>query len=111
MSASQRRKGQRWEREVARELREASGRDYQRVLEEVRSGNCGDVRRADGECDPIPVAAIHRTGRGGEKLVALDWDDFMEIVSALPAYDWLVQAKCGARPNVFGALKEAKEAK
>lgn len=110
MGKLSRTKGHTFERVVARDLREATGHDYQRNLLETRDGNSGDVLRAGYDGDVIPVAAVHRTGRGGERIAVLDWDDFLELVSALPAYSWLVQAKCGARPNCFKAITEAQEA-
>ena len=110
MGRMQRRKGHNWERECARLLSTAQGVSYQRVLTETRDGNSGDVRATDGEAmGEVPVAMLHRTGRTA-KVVVMNMDDFLEIASALPAYRFLVQCKCGARPNAFAALQEAKEA-
>ena len=108
MGKLSRNKGARWERAVARALTDATERAYLRNLSETRDGNSGDVlTQAD---DLTPIAALHRTGRGGEKVVVLAFDDFLELASALPAYSFLVQCKCGVRPNAFGALREAQEA-
>jgi len=108
MGKLSRNKGASAERRIARELTEASGIDYKRNLTETREGNSGDV--LPDRDDLMPVAYCHRTGRGGERIAVLDWDDFLELVSALPAYGFLVQSKCGARPPVWDAIKEAKEA-
>lgn len=105
VSASQRAKGIRWERAVARDLTEATGIEHKRVLDEPREGNRGDVRsslpyvyqcksgarpdiygavrEATIASDPgqIPVAAIHRTGRGGEKLAVLRWSDWLALAT------------------------------
>tara|TARA_R100000664_G_scaffold27576_1_gene38328 strand:+ start:267 stop:614 length:348 start_codon:yes stop_codon:yes gene_type:complete len=113
MGKLSRRKGQRWEREVARDMSAASwesGNQYRRNLTEVRDGNTGDVLPVILDETPIPVAAIHRTGRGGEKLAVLRWTDWLEIVSAIPSYAFLLQCKCGARPDIYKAVKEAEDA-
>ena len=109
MSKLSRTKGVAFERSVAKDMTKASGRTYRRVLIETRDGNSGDVR-ADDECDPIPVAAIRRTHRGGEQFVAIPWKHWLEIVSALPAYSFVIQAKCGKQPPIYDAIREAEEA-
>ena len=90
MSARSRRKGAQWEREVSRKLR-AIGIPAERNLEEVRTGNAGDIQldpdiplviqakcglqppvyKALGEAievadgtGKVPVAIIHRDGSG-----------------------------------------------
>jgi len=107
MSASQRRKGHAWERTVARDLTTATGFTHKRILTETRDGNSGDVGAAglpfiyQAKCGArpdtfgavreasevaglnYPVAAIHRTGRGGEKIAALPWEDWLEVVALL----------------------------
>ena len=47
MSGKSRRKGHNFERRIANELC-AAGYDAKRCLEEVRSGNCGDIEFGDG---------------------------------------------------------------
>jgi hypothetical protein len=103
----QRSKGHRWERLVAQDLTIRTGFTHKRVLNETRDGNCGDVGVRDmpfiyqckcgarpdvfGAVEEacmaaglnFPVAAIHRTGRGGEKIAALPWEDWLEIVAML----------------------------
>lgn len=110
--ASSRRKGHDWEREVARMLRDATGFDYQRVLTETRDGNSGDVAIASRPTvNPVPVAAIHRTGRGGERLAVMSMADFERITRLLRGQaDFVVQCKRGARPDIYGAVKQATEA-
>ena len=108
MSAYQRTKGHNWEREVARDLTEMTGIAHRRVLTETRDGNSGDVTATGAfpfvyqcKCGAKPdiygaveevakvagvfygVAAIHRTGRGGEKLAVLTWDDWLEIAAVV----------------------------
>jgi hypothetical protein len=111
VSASQRRKGHQFEREVARELTECTGIVHKRVLNETRDGNQGDIRPTKASGFPIvvqcktgarpdvwgavreavdavdgsefAVAAIHRTGRGGERIMALPWDDGVELLALL----------------------------
>ena len=112
MGRLSRRKGHNWERFVAREMSAASwvsGREYFRNLSESRDGNGCDVVPTVMDDMPIPVAAIHRTGRGGEKLAVVRWSDWLELVSALDKYCFVVQCKCGARPDIYGALREACE--
>ena len=48
MAKLSRTKGKAFELKVARWLRSITGHDYQRVLVEVREGNCGDVYAEDG---------------------------------------------------------------
>ncbi len=72
MSAKSRRKGHDYERELARRFTDA-GLPAVRNLEEVRSGNAGDLSFTDG--DPL-----------------------------------CVQAKVGAAPGVWKAVREAEEA-
>jgi hypothetical protein len=107
VSAKSVRKGKIWERAVARELTESTGVKHARSLDEAREGNRGDVRssmpfvyqakcgarpdvygalaeaKAATDVGEIGVAAIHRTGRGGEKLAVLSWDDWVEVVTML----------------------------
>ena len=109
MGKLSRTKGHAWERRVARDLTYASGKQYKRNLTEAREGNSGDVLAVSSTGDDMPIAAIHRTGRGGEKLAVMRWEDFMELASAVPGYTFVVQAKCGARPDIYGAVREAVE--
>ena len=105
MSASQRRKGLAFERAVARELTECTGVPHRRILTETRDGNSGDVKAHglpfiyQAKCGAKPnvfraveeaqeaagtdfaVAVVHRTGRGGERIVALPWDDWVELMA------------------------------
>lgn len=111
MSKLSRTKGHAFERSVARDMSEASKRRYRRVLVETQQGNSGDVRADNERADPIAVAAIRRTHRGGEQFAAVPWGDWLEIVSALDAYDFVVQCKCGKRPDIYGALTQAEEAR
>lgn len=106
MSKRSIRLGKRWEREVARSLTEATGVEHKRVLRESRDGNSGDVRseRVVYQCkagkrpdiygaleeaeaaatdSELPVAAIHRTHRGGEKMAVLRWDDWVDVLAHL----------------------------
>lgn len=96
-------KGKRWEREVARTLTDATGVPHKRVLRESRDGNSGDVRseRVVVQCkagkrpdiygalaqaeeaatdSELPVAAIHRTHRGGEKMAVNEVGRFLRRV-------------------------------
>lgn len=109
MSARSRRKGHDHERRVARELTEATGVEHVRVLTETRDGNSGDVVSREGALPVVyqakagarpdvygavkeaqaassdgrllAVAAIHRTGRGGERLAVLPWDDYLALLA------------------------------
>lgn len=109
MSAASRRKGIDHERRVARELTDATGVEHVRVLTETRDGNCGDVepredalpfvyqckagarpdvygavreaQAASNDGDRLAVAAIHRTGRGGERLAVLPWEDYLALLA------------------------------
>lgn len=107
MSKMQRTKGHRWERLVASDLTARTGCVHKRILTETRDGNCGDVGSRDlpfiyqckcgaqpnvfqavQEASDVaglnfPVAAIHRTGRGGEKIAAMPWEDWLEVVAML----------------------------
>ena len=71
-------KGARWEREIAKDMTRETGQKYARVLTETRDGNSGDVRKVDETGACMPVAAIYRTGRGGERMAVLDWEDFLD---------------------------------
>lgn len=108
MGKASRTKGHGWERLVARDLTEATGARHARVLIETRDGNSGDVEGDESsflyqaKCGKRPdiygavreaveaadragkmgVAVIHRTGRGGEKLVLLRWTDWLKLVRA-----------------------------
>ena len=103
-------KGVRWELQAARDLTASTSHLHCRVLEEVRDGNSGDVRavnsrflyqcksgaaprifkavteavEAAGPRSRVGVAAIHRTGRGGEKLACLRWSDWLDLL-------WMVE--------------------
>ena len=105
MSAKSVRKGKVWERTVARDLTERTGNEHKRVLSEARDGNCGDVRgkRLVVQCKAgarpdvygavreaeeaagglYAVAAIHRTGRGGEKMAVMPWSHFLDLMEEL----------------------------
>jgi len=109
MGARSRRKGAAWERELAGRFR-ALGIYALRNLEEVRSGNSGDLmlriplsvqakvgarppiyeavtqaQEAAGDQD-VPVAMIRRNGAGSrppDDLAVMPLDSFFEIVGAL----------------------------
>jgi hypothetical protein len=108
MGKLSRTKGHTWERRVAKELTQATGLPHKRVLTETRDGNSGDVRAEyvpvvyQCKCGAQPdiygavqeaaaaagatdyaVAAIHRTGRGGEYLAVMPWADWLDIVRRL----------------------------
>ena len=92
---------------MAQDLTARTGFTHKRILTETRDGNSGDVGAAglpfiyQAKCGAkpnvfaavqeasdvaglnFPVAAIHRTGRGGEKIAALPWEDWLEIVGML----------------------------
>ena len=111
MSAKSRRKGHDYERELARRFTEA-GLPALRNLEEVRSGNAGDL--IFGQGDPLcvqakvgrapniwqglreaeeaagpgihPVAIVKRNGSGSRpavELACMPLDDFLELVGLL----------------------------
>jgi hypothetical protein len=108
MGKMSRTKGHAWEREVARDLTEATGVLHRRVLTETRDGNIGDVRglgvvyqckcvaradvfqavrEAEAACGgtEYAVAAVKRSARGRspEMIAAMPWSDWLEILSQL----------------------------
>lgn len=111
MSGLSRRKGVAFERAIARELTEWTGEAHKRVLVESRDGNSGDVKSRmpftyQCKCGARPnvfaavkeaehaagsdfaVAVVHRTGRGGERIVALPWSDWLELVARMAREGW-----------------------
>ena len=56
MGSRSRTKGHQWERDVANRLTIASGRKHERNLEEVRSGNSGDI------LGPLPLSVQCKVG-------------------------------------------------
>ncbi len=112
MSAMQRRKGQAWEREIAKRFRDAMpGTDPHRGNQCRDGGDAPDVvgvpmfwieakhrqqispeaalRQAQGECkdDTLhPIAVVKRNR--GEPFVCIGLDDFLEIVGA-----WWIETK------------------
>ena len=108
MGKASREKGLRWEREGAKDLTDRTGVTHKRVLTETRDGGGIDVRPRPPmpfayqfKCGARPdiygamkevtaaagsdfaVVAVHRTGRGGEKLAVLPWDDWLEIATMI----------------------------
>lgn len=102
-------RGKAWERQVARDLSDATGELFRRVLRESRDGNAGDVRGprivVQAKCgkrppiydalheaveaaapEELPVAAVMRMngrGRGSERFAVVPWEDFCELVGRL----------------------------
>jgi hypothetical protein len=59
------------------------------VVVQCKSGARPDVYAAvrqaeEAAGDLYAVAAIHRTGRGGEKLAVMPWSHFLDLLEELP---------------------------
>jgi len=105
-----RRKGADWEREVARDMSDATGTECRRCLIEVQQGNKGDIasdapyaiqckvgqrpnpwkayrEAADAATgEDLAVAILKKNGNRGEKverIAVMDLDDFYRIVRHL----------------------------
>ena len=116
MSARSRRKGARFERQIAKRLREI-GISAERNITETRTGNAGDIDlpshvplvlqckvgarppiyRAIAEAEAVaestdyPVAIVKRDGAGGRKadeLAVMRLDDWLEFVEKLAHLVW-----------------------
>lgn len=110
--AASRRRGHDWEREVSRDLSSLYGVQAERILDETREGNSGDVgsnlplavqcknqrqpsvwralREAEEAAGPgeHPVAAVrrrHGQGKPSERVAVLRWEDFVELLELLVA--------------------------
>lgn len=116
MGAHSRRKGAKWERDVARMFREA-GIPAERNLTECRTGNAGDLvlpewcplsvqvkvgarpnpyealreaRESAGE-GRVPVAVLRLNGQGArppEDMAVLPLEEFLDLVRGLRASGW-----------------------
>lgn len=106
-----RRKGIRWEQQIANDL-SMVGVPHQRVLTETREGNSGDVTSKRPKPE-IPIAVVKQDYQ--TPVVVISLSDFLDLyyhVGGDEKYEvgFLVQCKVGKQPPVMPAYREAVEA-